>query len=144
MQRLFEKFYPHIDLKLVFFNSLTIKQLLNHKERLPDGLRSGVCYNFTCSACSATYVGSSTRCLRTRADEHFGRSSRTGNLLARPVPSKVREHIFSCNSSFSLSNFRILRSFSETVLLRIAEAVEIHDKQPTINSDSSSFPLLLL
>ena len=94
IQKVLSEFYPHINLKLVFFNPRTIKQIVNHKERLPDGLRSGICYSYVCGACSATYIGSSMRCLFTRADEHFGRSSRTGNLLARPSHSKVREHIF--------------------------------------------------
>ena len=144
MKRLMDKFYPHIDFRPVFFNNFSIKGLLNHKEKLPDGLCSGVCYNYTCGACSATYIGSTIKCLKTRADEHFGRSSRTGNLLARPLQSKVREHIFNCNSVLSLDDFKILSSFNDHVQLRIAESLEIHFRKPSINGDSSSFPLLLV
>ena len=144
LKRLMDKFYPHIDFRPVFFNNFTIKGLLNHKEKLPNGLCSGVCYNFTCGACSATYIGSTIKCLKTRADEHFGRSSRTGNLLVRPLQSKVREHIFNCNSIFSLDDFKILSSFSDHVQLRIAESLEISFRKPNINGDSSSFPLLLV
>ena len=143
IKKITERFYAHIDFRPVFFNPFTIKGLLSHKERLPNGLRSGICYIYQCSACSATYVGSSIRCLRTRADEHFGRSSRTGNLLVRPVQSKVRDHIFSCESGFSLEDFKILDSCNEQLLLRMSESLEIHFRKPTINSDSSSFPLLV-
>ena len=144
MKRLMDKFYPHIDFRPVFFNNFSIKGLLSHKEKLPDGLCSGVCYNYTCDACSATYIGSTIKCLKTRADEHFGRSSRTGNLLVRPLQSKVREHIFSCNSVLSLDDFKILSSFNDHIQLRIAESLEIHFRKPNINGDLSSFPLLLV
>ena len=144
IDRIIDKFYPHIDLRLVFFNPFSIKGLLNHKEKLPAALCSGIIYDFTCSACSATYIGSSMKCLKSRANEHFGRSSRTGNLLVRPLQSKVREHIFNCNSTFNLEDFKVLSSFGENTVLRIAESLEIAIKKPSINSDTSSFPLHLI
>ena len=144
LKRLMDRFYPHIDFRAVFFNSFSIKGLLNHKERLPVALYSGVCYNYTCDACSATYIGSTIKCLKTRVDEHFGRSSRTGSLLVKPLQSKVRDHIFNCNSAFCLDNFKILGSFNDQSQLRIAESLEIHFRKPNLNGDSSSFPLLLV
>ena len=143
-RKIIDKFYPHIDFRLVFFNSFTIKGLLNHKEKLPDGLCSGVCYIFKCGACSATYIGSTVKCLRTRANEHLGRSSRTGSLLVKPLQSKVRDHIFTCTARADENNFKVLNSFNEQTLLRIAESLEIHYKKPDLNSETSSFPLLLL
>lgn len=144
MSKMMSNFYPHIDFRPVFFNPFTIGTTLSHKERLPECLRSGICYNFVCSACGATYVGSSLKCLRTRADQHFGRSSRTGNLLGRPFQSKVRDHVFSCDSSFLIDNFKILGSYNNDILLRIAESIEIKFRKPNINGSDSSFPLVLL
>ena len=144
MNNIINKFYPHIDFRPVFFNSFTIKGILNHKERLPEGLCSGICYKFQCSACSATYIGSTLKCLRTRAEQHFGRSSRTGHLLVRPLQSTVRDHIFNCTSGFNLEDFKVLSSFSDNNLLRIAESIEINLKKPDLNNDSSSFPLQLV
>ena len=81
--------------------------------------------------------------LKTRVEEHFGRSSRTGNLLARPLQSRVREHLFNCDINFKLEDFKILSSFSDEVQLRIAESLEIFFRKPEINFDGSAFPLFL-
>ena len=144
IKKMIDKFYPHIDFRPVFFNTFTIKGLVNHKEKLPDGLCSGICYIFSCGACSATYIGSTIKCLRSRADEHLGRSSRTGNLLVKPLQSKVRDHIFTCTSRSDKENFKVLNTFNEHTLLRIAESLEIHYRKPNLNGDTSSFPLLLV
>ena len=124
----------------------TTVEMLNHGwlPRLLSWQKWKSPYNYTCDACSATYIGSTIKCLKTRADEHFGRSSRTGTLLVRPLQSKVREHIFSCNSVLSLDDFKILSSFNDHIQLRIAESLEIHFRKPNINGDLSSFPLLLV
>ena len=61
LNKLINNFYSHIDFRPVFVNPFTIGAMLNHKERLPECLRSGICYNFVCSACGATYVGSSQK-----------------------------------------------------------------------------------
>ena len=142
-RKIINRYFPQLDFRLVFFNSFTTKSLLNHKERLPDDLCSGVCYLFTCCTCSATYVGSSVRCLRTRAGEHFGRSTRTGSLLAKPTQSRIRDHIFTCGSGFNFNDFKILSSYNDTSLLRIAESIEILYRKPILNTDESSFPLSL-
>ena len=144
LQKTIERFYPQIDLKTVFFNAFTVQSLLSHKEKLPSALCSGVCYNYKCGACGATYVGSTIKCLRSRVEEHFGRSSRTGSLLARPLQSKVREHIFNCTVGYKTDDFTVLSSFSDNILLRIAESIEISFRKPNLNCDSSSFPLFLL
>ena len=72
--------------------------LLKHKERLPDALCSGLVYKYECGACGATYVGQTQKALRTRAGEHFGVSPRTGNLLARPTQSVIRDHLETCSN----------------------------------------------
>ena len=64
--------YPQINFRFVFVNNATIHGFLNHKERLPKDLISGLVYSYLCDACGATYIGCSKRCLRTRVQ-----SSRT-------------------------------------------------------------------
>ena len=139
--RIFNKFYPHIDFKIVFTNTFTIHGLLNHKEKLPRDLCSSLVYLFQCDACSATYVGQTKKSLRTRAYEHLGRSSRTGNLLARPPHSAIRQHLEVCGSGRSVDNFKTLNSFSNPILLKIAESLEIHTRKPELNVEDSSFQL---
>ena len=136
--------YPHINFKFLFVNTASIQGLLNHKERLPKELTSGLVYSFLCDACGATYIGQSKRCLRTRVADHFGMSARTGSLLARPTQSAIRDHVDSCGSSRSVNNFKCIRSFNNTVLLKIFESLEISLKKPSLNQDGSSYPLLLV
>ena len=134
--------YPHIDFRFVFVNNNTIKGLLNHKERLPDELSSGLVYSYKCGACGATYIGQTKRALKTRAAEHFGKSARTGALLARAPYSSIRDHIDVCGSGMSLDRFKKERNFSDNILMRIYESIEIHFRKPVLNQDNSSHPLV--
>ena len=144
LNRIASRYFPQIDFRLVFFNNFTIRGILNHKERLPDAFRSDICYLYLCDACGATYVGSSKRCLLTRANEHFGKSSRTGNWLARPAPSSIREHQVACKFSTNLENFKILGTYSDNMLLRLAESLEIKFRKPLLNMDATAQPLHLV
>ena len=136
--------FPHINFRFVFVNNCTIQGILNHKEKLPKDLVSGLVYSYLCDACGATYIGQSKRCLRTRVGDHFGVSVRTGSLLARPTQSAIRDHTEVCHSSRSVNNFKVLRSFNNSVLLKIYESLEIYIKNPSLNQDGSSYPLLLV
>ena len=129
--------YVHINFKFLFVNNVTIQGILNHKERLPKDLNSGLVYSYSCDACGATYIGQTKRCLRTRVGDHFGISVRTGVLLAKPTQSAIRDHVELCGSSRSVNNFKCI------VLLKIYESLEISSKKPSLNQDGSSYSLLL-
>ena len=135
--------FPHIDFKFLFVNNTSIHGFLSHKERLQTDLVSGLVYSYLCDVCGATYVGQTKRCLRTRISDHFGRSARTGSLLARPSQSAIRDHVEVCGSSRSVTNFKVLRTFSDNTLLRIYESLEIVKSAPSLNQDGSSYPLAL-
>ena len=136
--------YPQIDFRFVFVNENTIQGLLNHKDKLPSDLCSGLVYTYRCGACGATYIGQTRKSLRTRASEHLGVSPRTGNLLVRAPQSTVRDHIEECGSGRSLENFKKIRSFNNSILLKIYESLEITFKNPVLNKDNSSHPLLMV
>ena len=136
--------YPHIDFNFLFVNNFTVKSLLSHKEKLPSDLCSGLVYLYECDVCGATYLGQSKRGLRTRASEHLGVSSRTGNPLVNPAQSKVRDHIEICGSRRTVSSFRVLRSLQCALSLRIYESLEIHFRKPSLNLEGSSHPLTLI
>ena len=139
-----EKFYPQIDFKFIFSNNFTIKSCTSHKESLPRTLESGIVYQYNCGDCNATYIGSSIKALRTRICEHFSVSSRTGNPLARPLLSSIRDHIEVCSYSKSFEQFKILSRHSNVSILRMAETYEILEKRPNLNLDSSAFALHLV
>ena len=136
--------FPHIDFRFLFVNNTTFQGLLSHKEQLPDGLSSGLVYSYECGACGATYIGQTKKALQTRAAEHLGISARTGSLLARAPQSAIRDHIEICGSGRSLDSFKKVRSFNNTILMKIYESIEIHFKKPILNQDSSSHPLVLI
>ena len=144
----YEKFlsgcYPQINFKMVFSNSFKIQGLLKHKEKLPATLESGIVYIYKCGDCSATYIGSSVKALKSRANEHFAVSSRTGNLLVRPMASSIRDHLLTCESGMDFNQFTVLDKHNDMLTLRISETIEIRDRKPTLNSDGSAFPLFLM
>ena len=108
---------------------------MNHKEKLPTGLISGLVYHYKCDACSATYIGQTKKCLKTRVGEHFGVSPRTDNLLVRTPQSTIRDHIEMCGSSKSIDNFSFLSTFNNSVLLRVSESLEVSTRKPELNLD---------
>ena len=137
--------YPQIDFKMVFTNNFKVQRLTKHKEKLPRFLESGIVYLFKCGDCNATYIGSSVKTLKSRASEHFAISSRTGNMLARPVASSIRDHLSTCKASIDFDQFSILDKQSDILSLRISETIEIKSKKkPTLNSDGSALPMLLM
>ena len=136
--------YPQVNFKMVFCNDFKIQRLTKHKEKLPVTLESGIVYLYKCGDCSATYIGSSVRTLKSRASEHFAISSRTGNMLVRPMASSIRDHLSSCDSGMDFSNFYILDKHKDMLTLRISETIEILNRKPGLNVDGSSFPLFLM
>ena len=118
--------------------------LTKHKEELPVPLESGIVYMYECGDGTTTYIGSSVKALKSRASEHFAISSRTGNMLARPVTSSFRDHLSSCGSGRDFNNFCILDKHKDMLTLRISETIEILNRKPGLNVDGSSFPLFLM
>ena len=141
--KLLRPYFTHIDFKFLFMNNNTMHGLLNHKEKLPDALCSGLVYKYECGACGATYIGQTQKALQTRAGEHFGASPRTGALLVRPTQSVVREHLETCSGARSVKEFTKVRSFSDSLLLKIYESIEISFRKPSLNQDGSSVQLVL-
>ena len=138
------KSYPQVNFNFVFSNTSRIQNLTKHKEKMPTTLDSGIVYEYKCGDCNATYIGSSTKSLRTRASEHFGYSSRSGNMLVRPPPSSIRNHMESCKLRRTLDQFSIIDRQSNAQALRISETMEIIFRKPILNEDQSAIQLYLL
>ena len=138
------RFYPQLDLRLIFTNNFTIGSLFRHKEATPTHLCSSIVYKFICERCNSSYVGSTIRHLKTRVDEHRGVSSRTGQMLGRPVHSEIRNHCHSNNHPFNISHFSIIDKSINPLDLRILESIHIHNIRPVLNSYQSSADLNIL
>ena len=143
VRKIFKTFYPQIDLRLVFYNSHKIRSYLSHKDKLDQQLCSSIVYNYECDNCSLSYIGSSTRSLRVRLDEHRGVSTRSDQRLAKPAHSNIRTHAFNCGSRIEVTNFKILFKAENLTELRIAESMYIKLKKPELNGDISAVPLSL-
>ena len=140
LKDLFNEFYPQVSIRVVFKSGNPISRFFAVKEKLPNNLRSKVIYKYECDRCSASYVGKCLRQFRARINEHLGRSPRTGNLLAKPPYSAIREHCEGENHLPSKENFSILGSANSGMDLNIMEALFQKRHRPTLGR--SSYDLL--
>ena len=99
LSKLFVKYFPGLDFKIILVNSFTIGSLFKFKDSLTRVSRSSVVYQYECSACQSKYVGSTHRTLCSRMPEHRGRSPRTDALLTAPVHTDHREYNRWCNAA---------------------------------------------
>ena len=136
--------YPQLEVKFIFVNGFKISSLCKYKDSLPDCLRSGVVYKFSCAQCASEYIGSSVRMLGVRAYEHMGRSFRTGKPFLSAPKSAISDHLPSCPSNIDLKDFSILDSTNSDYDLRLLESIYIHYNKPILNQMISSFPLKIL
>ena len=139
---LLSQFYPYLNPKIVLRNRFSIASLFRFKDRIPKCSRSGIVYEFRCSSCEESYIGSTYVRLHTRVCEHKGISDRTGRMLTSPTHSSIRQHSHSCDTPFSIDNFKIIDS--DITGLRILESLYIHKKKPKLNGNCSSYPLCVV
>ena len=143
IKKLLSKYFPQIKGNIIFYNNHKIKTYVNHKDSVPTTLKSMIVYLFKCPTCSNSYVGSTRKCLFIRSSEHRGVSPRTGNILARPTQSSIRNHCHEvCKVNVNIDDFSVIFSGNENEI-RIAESLMIKEMNPELNLESSSFNLRL-
>ena len=90
-----------------------------------------VVYRFTCTICSAIYVGQTSRRIITRYSEHE-RHVKNGN-----IQSALSEHLINLHAnqphSINLFQMSILHKSYNSKLCAISEAIHIKQLSPTIN-----------
>ena len=134
LSSIFTSRFPQLQIRLISSNKNSLGDFFKHKERLPPYLCSGVVYKFECESCKALYIGSTSRQLKCRVFEHLGTSVRSGNLLASPPFSSVREHKLQSNHPIHAENFSILSRTNFNLL--VMESLFIHKYKPTLNNNS--------
>ena len=109
--------------------SLKGKQIIYHKH--------DVVYEFTCpdDNCSENYIGETGRRVSQRITEHASSDKR----------SHILQHSIENNHELAnINNFTILgEGFHNTAKRRIAEALFIKEKSPSLNKQDQSVPLKL-
>ena len=141
--KLTHKLFPQIQLNLIFTNSFTISTLFKHKERLPTIMCSSLVYKFTCEECNSSYVGSTTRHLKARMDEHKGVSTRTHLPLSKPSHSEIRLHCETLGHPLHYKNFSIIDTCNRNEDLRTLETLHINYIKPVLNRNISASPLYI-
>ena len=138
--------YPYINFKIILTNSFSISSFFKFKDRLPDFMSSNLVYFYRCGRCAqSSYVGSTHRTLKTRLDEHVGRSSRTNRPLQCPPFSAIRNHCDSCSGELVESkDFKILSYCNNPSDLKILESMYINKLSPDLNNMLSSYKLNII
>ena len=113
-----------------------MQNLFPFKDLVGIPLRSSLVYEFNCCDCNATYIGATTRHLRTRVSEHLGVSHRTGIQITNPSFSAIRNHCNTHNHHFDENNFKIITSCNSSNL-HITESILIKEKSPSLNTGTS-------
>ena len=85
-----------------------------------------------------------TRTLGTRVAKHAAVSFRSGVLLTSPPHSAVRDHSELCSINIDINNFKVLATSSSEIDLKILESLHIFKFRPGLNSQLSSYPLVVV
>ena len=127
--QLVRKFYPSVDLKIIFKRGFRISNMFNFKDKLPLKCRSGVVYYINCNKCgpSSAYIGKTKNTLYER---FYGPN---GHLNPRTKKSALHDHVMTTGDNdcgFEFDNVEILDTSSVDYRLRIIESVYLkYDKQ---------------
>ena len=126
-----------LDIILVF-KPLKTGSYFSLKSKVPDYLKAGVIYKYTCPMNTDTnYIGKTSRQLCRRIKEHFTPEKN----------SPVFNHILNCSCSHNHNNFKVLKTARNDYELSVLEALFIKNQKPplnnTITNNGSSFFLSL-
>lgn len=141
LNKLLQDYYPQIDFRFIFTNAHTLGSYFKVKDSLPSPLCSNIIYQFSCSGCTARYIGSSIRNLRIRILEHKGLSFRTLRPLSKAPHSEIHDHSLSTDHAIKESDFKILDRCNNTLDLRLLESLHIQNLSPELNSKEIAMSL---
>ena len=144
LQSILDKSYPFAKFFIVSKNPLKISSFFHLKSKTSVLLRSNIIYKYTCSNCKLeSYIGSTTRPLKTRVCEHMGISFRTLCDLKNKPLSNIRLHSQICRTHITFDNFSIIDSAHNEQELLIKESILIKQKMPSLNKDLSAIKLYI-
>ena len=140
---LINRYFPQVNLKIIFTNNCTIGSFFRFKDKIPRLLTSGIIYKYTCGQCQSIYIGETQKQLAFRISQHRGISFRTSQPLGTVTHSKIRDHSINSDHPIKEDNFKIIDSATLSDL-RILESIYIHKHMPNLNSQGSSHQLFIL
>ena len=130
LRELLLKFYPQINIQIIFSNNFSISSFFRLKDKIPDRLRSSLIYKYQCDRCNSVYIGKTIRHFSVRISEHRGLSYRTNRPLLSPPFSSIRNHNQSCE--IKPDNFKIVASGQGNLELLVKESIITKLVKPNI------------
>ena len=106
--------FSQVNIRFVFRNAKCLSHFFTFKDRISNGFKSHV-------ACTALYVGHTTRNVHTQVSDRLGISALTGEKHFKISTSGVLSHLSEIGHSVSLDNLKILSSCSSASDLLIRE-----------------------
>ena len=108
------------------------------KDKMPNGLRARVVYQFQCAGCNACYVSQTNRHFATRVHEHLHKKSQ---------PSSVFKHLEAnahCRETCDVTCFKVIDTDSSSFRLEVKEAIHNELIKPSINKQKQLLKLSIL
>jgi len=105
-------------------------RLVHAKDKLDQDQQSNVVYQIPCAACSASYIGQTTRRLEVRMKEH-----RTACEKRQVEKSATAAHCIQTGHQMDFNNVRIIDRARNASELLVREAIAVQNSQNNINSN---------
>ena len=144
LDKLVRKFYPSVDLRMIFTRGFKIKNLFGYEDKFPLKCKSLVVYYSECSQCghSKAYLGK----IKNSLYERFYASG-TGHLAPNCANSALLNHL--CESenpkcSFNFKDVKILETARNDLQLRYMESILLKYEKQTLNTQERSIRLNLI
>ena len=141
IKRLVNKFYPLIELRIVYRRGLSIRNLFSYKDQLPLKCSSGVVYYICCKSCgpSQAYIG---KTINTVHERFYGAN---GHLNPSTKKSALLEHLgkgISDQCEFDVNTLKIIDRCEYDLKLRYAESIHLGNQ--SLNTEDRSIPLQII
>ena len=139
--RLVHRFYPTVNLRVMFRQGFRISNMFNYKDRFPVSCRSIVVYRVCCKKCgpSQAYIGKTVNTLYERFN-----ASGSGHLHPNNVESALLNHINSSGDpdcAFHFDDVTILDSGRYDQEIRFIESILLKYDHQNLNTCERSIPL---
>ena len=138
---LINKFYPSVELRIVFSRGFKIRNLFAYKDRFPSRCRSMLVYYTECSVCgpSQAYLGKTKNSLY----ERFYTSG-IGHLAPNNASSALLKHLgesVNPHCSFEFDDVKIVETGTFDEQIRFIESILLKYEKQTLNTQERSIKL---
>ncbi|KMQ83069.1 hypothetical protein RF55_21023 [Lasius niger] len=110
-----------LQIKLSYTGMNKLREFIRvHKDTLPNELRSNVVYKISCKDCNASYVGQTSRLLKTRIAEHRNHINRRTTQHSVITDHRLNNHEFTWDNVEVLDEEHIYwkRLISEMIFIK--------------------------